>query len=160
MPSLLLLPFLLLMNGCRTAPELDNQQKASEKQRYFAASEKWRRADITSYRMKVSFSTFGPNSGLWDINVVEGSLENWEFKGERNREAWKGFAETLMMSHLFKIARQSLDNPEGSPYSFTVVYDNKLGYVKTFKRVVNPRSSKKPPTDTGFLIEITDFEPE
>lgn len=122
-----------------------------------ALKKNWDEANIVSYQMEVSYNSFSPKKGIWKIIVENGTLTEWEFDYQENKETDKSFAMMFIQENLYKLAEQAYNSEKPALYITTVLYDQ-VGYIKEIVMKTNPEIKGVKPTDKGFRIKIIDFK--
>lgn len=137
-------------------PEIKSN-KASENE-YREALEKWKSKNISSYYIKLRYNAFSPISGVWEIQVKDGTIVRWIFNGSVNPQIHKETAKKFTVEALFREAFYSYQNKKDDPFITVASYDQRLGYVKSVARVVNQHVKRSKPSNRTYRYRVIDFK--
>lgn len=124
--------------------------------KYNSAYSAWVKSRIENYYLKVKYGAFSPVQGIWEIEVLNGSVSAWRFNGKENAEEYRSFADRMTIESLFELAKQSFLNKEDGMFLFYANY-NQAGYVMAVGKIVNPGALRPVPTDQTFRYEVLEF---
>lgn len=125
---------------------------------YKISLKKWQNDKIKNYLIKVDYRAFTPLSGLWEIEVKNGTVISYKFNSSDNN-SYAESAKNFTMDSLYKKAKGAGDCNVKSPMVIVAEYDNITGYIKKLSRVRNPAYTGRIQRDAGFAYEVIEFIP-
>ena len=130
---------------------------AGELKNYEESLEKWRRSGIEHYRIKVEYRSFGPLSGIWELEVRNGMVESFSFNGSTDKK-YSGAAAQFTMESIYRRGVPSVETGRKIPMIVKTGFDSTNGYIKSVRRIRNPEFAGKV-KETGFIINIIELKP-
>ena len=130
---------------------------AGELKNYEESLEKWRRSGIENYRIKVEYRSFGPLSGIWELEVRKGMVESFSFNGSTDKK-YSGAAAQFTMESIYRRGVPSVEKGLKIPMIVKTGFDSTNGYIKSVRRIRNPEFAGKV-KETGFIINIIWLKP-